>query len=137
MALEDAILKLAEAINRHTDVTAGAKVNPHYTGDVQPEKTIDVVVREPAAKKTTAKTTSSASAVVDTMDTTPETASTTQPDEETIDVNVLKEKFQALVEKDIAKAKEVLTEVGFAKFNLIPANLHAKLQELVDGALNG
>lgn len=132
MALEDAILKLAEAIMYHAGVQAQA-----LNGGPQLEKPLDVPTKGADTKKSKTSDASSASDKSATVETTPESAtgSTTSPSKEEIDVPALKEKFASIVEKDTPKAKEILTEMGFPKFGLVPANLHAKLQGLVDAAL--
>lgn len=123
MALEDAINKLADAINGYTaaiskDNTSGT------TGEVLQLKNVATKKEEPATP-------------------TPPTEDTTKPEvqkpevEDKVNIKVLQDKFATLVDKDLKLAKQVLTELGFAKLGLVPANLHAKALTLTEEALNG
>lgn len=145
MALEDALLKLAEAINNHAEAF---KVNAGYVPPVllKPEKD------EAPAKKSTPATTAvepqdtqtgsaipaetTTSSSEETTDT-PEVETDTGAEEKTVDMALLKEQFLKLVNADRSKAEGVLATLGFPKLNLVPANLHNKAYELIQGALNG
>ena len=127
MALEDAILALAEAIDRYTTVVKCTPVVRKTEPEkAKPEKAAgpDPVEKEEPADAQKPE----------------EEAAKADVKEEKIDVTaVYFEKAQLLIESEggIEKAKEVLTKLGFTKFKLVPVNKHAQALKLVEAALHG
>lgn len=135
MALEDALLKLAEAINNHAEAL---KANAGYVAPAQAKA---------QPKKQTEPTSADAAQTPEKLgqktdtDTTAPTATTETPEveteAETVDVAAMTADFLKLVNTDRAKAEAVLTKLGFPRLKLVPANKHAEAYALIKGALNG
>lgn len=133
MALEDALLKLAEAINNHAEAlksTAGkapvAEVKKAATSAEADTPASTTKVADTRASDSKKETTKLADAST--------TVSKDEPDQAAITAEATA-KFADLIDLDLDKAKDVLTELGFPKFRLVPANLHAKALELTIAAL--
>jgi hypothetical protein len=125
MALEDAINNLAAAINRIADLQGAAP---------KAEAPKDVVKKaEKVAPTQTAPATQNPAE--------PETVTESPSKDEEVSTENISDTFFAkaneLIQLDVEKAKIVLTELGFAKFKLVPANKHAKGLKLVEAQLNG
>jgi hypothetical protein len=124
MALEDAINNLAEAINRYVDI--------HGT---PPKVEAPKEVKKSPPKETVAPP---AATLPDTTTSTVGEGPTEQPEAEPENISeTFFAKANELIQLDVEKAKIVLTELGFAKFKLVPANKHAKGLKLVEAQLNG
>lgn len=128
MALEDAINNLAAAINRFADLQGAAPPAvveaPKETKKQKESTPTQAPAPTPTAQPTTAE---------------PESAAES-PSEKAEPANISEtffEKANELIQLDVEKAKEVLTELGFAKFKLVPANKHALGLKLVEAQLNG
>lgn len=144
MALEDALLKLAEAINNHAEALKGVRgtTGTAYGPIDKPAEapvTVEVSAKEPQPEKPAPKKSAAPVETKQKEEATTVASAQTSPSDTPPDVDVveLKAKFLALVNKDRAAAEGVLTELGFPKLNLVPANLHAKAWGLIAEALNG
>lgn len=150
MALEDAIQNLADALNRYTDTITP----PVISGDVALKKsaTSAKTTDTPASgtkaadtgvsdsKKASAQSAEAQSPSGSAQGATAlasDATSTKSSAEPEFDLKDLQDKFAKLIEEDLDKAKEVLTELGFPKLKLVPANLHVKALALTEAALNG
>ncbi len=129
MALEDAINNLAAAINRFADLQGAA---PKAEAPKEVKKSPPKEAGAPTAEPTETTTTSTAPSEKET----PSEAEAPKVEP----MNVTEEfltKANDLIQLDIEKAKAVLTELGYPKFKLVPANLHAKGLKLIEAQLNG